>query len=87
MWLQLYHNYKISSKFKLIAWENGKLQSVENFDNFKAVKKHLSDNNYVIGFDDIEWSDFSDVETPNDIKKILEQYDLDWWKLELIEYV
>lgn len=85
MWLQLYHDYKISSKFKLIAWENGKLQSVENFSNFKDLKEHLTNTNYVIGFDNVQWNTFDDTETPNDIRKILAQYDINWWRLELVE--
>lgn len=85
MWLQLYHDYKIPSKFKLVAWEEGKLQSVENFDTFKNVIEHLNTTNYVIGLDDVEWADFSESETPNDIRKILDQYDIDWWRLELVE--
>ncbi|CAI3461687.1 helix-turn-helix domain-containing protein [Enterococcus cecorum] len=87
MWLQLYYDYKKDSKFKLIAWEEGKLQSVENFNTFKDLKEHLSNTNYVVGFVDIKWDSFDDAETPNDIKKILEKYDIGWWKLELIEYV
>lgn len=87
MWLQLYHDYKTPSKFKLVAWEEGKLQSVENFDTFKDVIEHLNTTNYVIGLDDVQWNTFDDTETPNDIKKILEKYDIGWWKLELIEYV
>lgn len=87
MWLQLYHDYKTPSKFKLVAWEEGKLQSVENFNTFKDLKEHLSNTNYVVGFVDTKWDSFDDAETPNDIKKILEKYDIGWWKLELIEYV
>lgn len=87
MWLQLYHDYKKDSKFKLIAWEEGKLQSVENFNTFKDLKEHLSNTNYVVGLVDTKWDSFDDAETPNDIKKILEKYDIGWWKLELIEYV
>lgn len=85
MWFQLYYDYKISSKFKLIAWENGKLQSVENFSNFKDLKEHLTNTNYVIGFDNVQWNTFDDTETPNDIRKILAQYDINWWRLELVE--
>lgn len=85
MWLQLYHDYKTPSKFKLVAWEEGKLQSVENFDTFKDVIEHLNTTNYVIGLDDVEWADFSESETPNDIRKILDQYDVDWWRMELVE--
>lgn len=87
MWLQLYYDYKKDSKFKLIAWEEGKLQSVENFNTFKGLKEHLSNTNYVVEFVDTKWDSFDDAETPNDIKKILEKYDIGWWKLELIEYV
>lgn len=87
MWLQLYYDYKKDSKFKLIAWEEGKLQSVENLNTFKDLKEHLSNTNYVVGFVDIKWDSFDNAETPNDIKKILEKYDIGWWKLELIEYV
>lgn len=85
MWLQLYHDYKTPSKFKLVAWEEGKLQSVENFDTFKDVIEHLNTTNYVIGLDDVEWANFSESETPNDICKILDQYDVDWWRMELVE--
>lgn len=73
--------------YKLTVMEEGKLQDVENFNNFEDLKNHLINTDYFSWINDNEpereLPDFTDVENAEDINNILEDYDYSWWTIEV----
>ena len=78
-----------SAMYKLIIKEEGKLQTVETFDTFEALKGHLTTNDYFSWISenepDRELPDFVDVESVREINAILADYDYDWWTASVVE--
>lgn len=81
-------NYTHPSPIKLIAWEESKLQSVENFGSFDELKAHLLSTDYFSWINDNEpekeLPDFSQAESVAEIQSILDDYDYSWWSMELV---
>ena len=75
--------------YKLIIKEEGKLQTVENFESFEALKSHLITTNYFGWINDNEpdreLPDFTDAESVREINAILDDYDYDWWTASVVE--
>lgn len=73
--------------FELIVREQGNLQSVENFDTFEVLKKHLIENDYFSWILDEDpekvLPNFEDVENVEDIQLIFEDFDYNWWTMEV----
>lgn len=78
-----------SAMYKLIIKEEGKLQTVENFESFEALKSHLITTNYFGWINDNEpdreLPDFTDAESVREINAILDDYDYDWWTASVVE--
>ena len=78
-----------SAMYKLIIKEEGKLQTVETFDTFEALKGHLTTNDYFSWISenepDRELPDFVDVESVREINAILADYDYGWWTASVAE--
>ena len=77
------------SMYKLVVKEEGKLQAVENFESFEALKGHLMTNDYFSWISenepDRELPNFSDVKSVREINAILDDYDYDWWTASVVE--
>lgn len=73
--------------YKLIALEEGQQQSVEYFDSFEDLKKHLLTEDYFSWIQEQEpekeLPDFEDVESVEDIEDVFEEYDYSWWRMEV----
>lgn len=82
-------NLEEKSMYTLKIEEEGKLQTVENFNNFEDLKNHLITTDYFSWINDNEpdreLPDFTDVEDVEDINDILEDYDYSWWTAEVEE--
>lgn len=80
--------YVASSPIKLIAWEEGKLQSVENFNTFNELKSHLLTTDYFSWINDNEPNkplpDFDNAKSVEDVQSILDDYDYSWWSMEVV---
>ncbi|HIY57992.1 MAG TPA: hypothetical protein H9829_07395 [Candidatus Tetragenococcus pullicola] len=78
-----------NAMYKLIIKEEGKLQTVENFESFEALKSHLITTNYFGWINDNEpdreLPDFTDAESVREINAILDDYDYDWWTASVVE--
>lgn len=77
------------SMYKLVVKEEGKLQAVENFESFEALKGHLMTNDYFSWISenepDRELPNFSDVKSIREINTILADYDYGWWTASVVE--
>lgn len=77
------------SMHKLVVKEEGKLQAVENFESFEALKGHLMTNDYFSWISenepDRELPNFSDVKSIREINTILADYDYGWWTASVVE--
>lgn len=80
--------------YKLIARENGDIQSEEHFNNFEDLKNHLITVDYFSWINEAEQMDnvelselpnFTKTEDVDDIQKILDEYDYSWWSMT-VEY-
>ncbi|MCM6931216.1 hypothetical protein NE261_05255 [Enterococcus italicus] len=80
--------YELPSPIKLIAWEEGKLQSVENFNTSNELKSHLLTTDYFSWINDNDPNkalpDFSNVESVEDVQSILDDYNYSWWSMEVV---
>ncbi|WP_251869210.1 hypothetical protein [Enterococcus italicus] len=81
-------NYTLPSPIKLIAWEEGKLQSVENFNTFNELKSHLLTTDYFSWINDNEPNkplpDFDNAKSVEDVQSILYDYNYSWWSMEVV---
>jgi len=82
-------NSEEKSMYKLIIKEQGKLQTVENFESFETLKSHLMTTDYFSWINDNEpdreLPDFKDVTSVREINAILSDYDYDWWAASVVE--
>lgn len=80
--------YELPSPIKLIAWEEGKLQSVDNFNTFNELKSHLLTTDYFSWINDNDpekiLPDFSNAKSVEDVQSILDDYNYSWWSMEVV---
>ena len=74
--------------YKLIARQQGVIQSMESFNSFQGLKHHLVNTDYFSWIldneHDKELPNFQDVESMEDIQKIFEEFDYSWWTMEVV---
>lgn len=82
-------NWEESAMYKLVIKEEGKLQTVENFESFENLKNHLLTTDYFGWISDnepgLELPNFADVESVREINAILADHDYGWWTASVVE--
>lgn len=81
-------NFTYPSRFQIITKLDDKLDVVVNFDSFSELKLNLMSTDYfgwlINVIEDVIIPDFSYVTTLEEIQRIIEPYQYEFWTIEIV---